>query len=149
MIWPMIEVKKVTKSIVRRRLYIPAGGAKPTPPVGPALSELKVNTRGFCEEFNAATKGMSGILPTDVFVSAGGKYSFTVKKETATELIKRKFGIKSGSKSPKRETILEIQFEELRSIAQEKMEDLTAFSEDAAMKILSGAAESIGIKINH
>lgn len=144
-------MKKVATSpkIVVRRLHIAAGSARATPPVGPVLSELKVNIKAFCEDFNAATKGLSGPLPVNISVAPGGKYTYKFNKETMTHLIKKEFNILKGSKSPKRDPILTINFEQLRPIARHKVADLTCVNEDAAMNTVLGTAISMGIKVNN
>lgn len=138
---------KASPKVVVRRLHIPANAARPTPPVGPVLSELKVNIKAFCDDFNAATSALAGsLLPVDIIVSPGGKYEYRIHKPTATELIKKAFNIKKGASSPKREKFMDIKYEDLRSVAEHKQEDLTHDIE-AAMRTLASSASSMGINV--
>lgn len=146
-----MNIKKTAQSTkpIKRRLHVEAGKARPTPPLGPALSELKVNIKVFCDDFNNATKNMSGTLPVDIFVKPGGKYTYKLHKETSSSLIKNHFKIKKGSQSPNREEFMEVEFEDFREIAEYKKEDLCALDTEAAMHTLAGSARSMGIVVRN
>lgn len=130
------------------RLHIKAGMANPAPPVGPALSQWKVNIMAFCKAFNDETQSMKGsVLPVDIIVSPGGKYTFKVGKERAGDLIRKALGIEKGCSNPGREVFKEISREQLREIAKYKNPDMTAFDEEGAINTLAGTARSMGIKV--
>ena len=119
------------------KLQIPAGGANPAPPVGPALGAQGVNIMQFCQAFNAATQDQAGtIIPVEITIYEDKTFDFVCKTPPATFLIKEKLGIKSGSGIP-----------QLREIAEIKMPDLNANDIEAAMEIIAGTARSMGVNI--
>ena len=138
--------KKITGYI---KLQVPAGEAKPAPPIGPALGQRGVNIMEFCKAFNAASgdmeKGMP--IPTVITVYADRSFSFETKTPPASFLIKRAAGLKSGSKEPGKATVGRIKRSQLREIAETKMKDLNANDLDAATKIIEGSAVSMGLEV--
>ena len=130
------------------RLHIKGGMANAAPPIGPALSQWKVNIMGFCKAFNDQTMGQKGLyLPVDIFVKAGGAYTFRVGSERSSDSIRRILGIDKGSSNPGRENFKEINREQLRELAKSKKPDMTAFDEEAAINTLAGTAKSMGIRV--
>ena len=130
------------------KLQIPAGGATPAPPVGPALGAKSVNIMQFCQAFNAATqdKGTT-IIPVEITVYEDKSFDFITKTPPAAVLIKEALGLESGSGEPHMEKVGELTKEQLRSIAEIKMPDLNANDIDAAMKVVQGTARSMGVRI--
>ncbi|MDA3922379.1 MAG: 50S ribosomal protein L11 [Salinisphaera sp.] len=138
--------KKVTGYI---KLQIPAGKANPSPPVGPALGQHGVNIMEFCKAFNAETQDMEAGLPTPVVITVFSDRSFSFIKKTppAAILLKKAANIKSGAADPLRETAGTVTRKQVEEIAETKWPDLNAADMDAAVRIISGSARSMGIKV--
>lgn len=137
--------KKVVKQI---KLQLPAGAANPAPPVGPALGAAGVNIMGFCKEFNAKTKDMSGmIIPAIISVYADRSFSFILKSPPASVLLQKAAGIAKGSGVPNRTKVGKVTRKQLEEIATTKKEDLNASDIDAAVKMIEGTARSMGIEV--
>ena len=130
------------------KLQIPAGGANPAPPVGPALGAQGVNIMQFCQAFNAATQDQAGtIIPVEITIYEDKTFDFVCKTPPAAFLIKEKLGIKSGSGIPQIRKVGELSLDQLREIAEIKMPDLNANDIEAAMEIIAGTARSMGVNI--
>ena len=136
--------KKVTGLV---KLQIPAGQANPSPPVGPALGQQGVNIMEFCKAFNAKTQTQAGtILPVVITVYADRTFSFIVKSPPASYLIKKAAKIEKGSSEPNKTKVGSLTIEDLQEIAKIKMDDLSAYDLDQAVKIIAGSARSMGIR---
>ncbi len=130
------------------KLQIPAGQATPSPPVGPALGQHGVNIMDFCKAFNAQTKGKEGtVIPVIISVYKDRSFTFITKTPPASALLKQAAGIAKGSGNPSREFVGTVTREQVREIAQTKMEDLNAFDIDQAMRIVEGSAKSMGLTV--
>ncbi len=130
------------------KLQVPAGGANPSPPVGPALGQHGVNIMEFCKAFNAATQEMEKGLPVPVVITVYADKSFTyiMKTPPASVLLKKAAGIQKGSGVPHTDKVGKVTRAQLEEIAQTKMADLNAYDMDAAVKIIAGSARSMGIE---
>lgn len=129
------------------KLQIPAGGATPAPPVGPALGQAGLNIMDFCKAFNAQTQQEAGtIIPVEITVYKDRTFSFITKTPPAVELLKKELGLESGSPVPNREKVGKVTDDQLRRIARIKMKDLNAADEEAAMRMIAGTARSMGIE---
>ena len=136
------------KERARIKLQIPAGSASPTPPVGPALGQHGVNIMEFCKAFNATTKDKQGlIIPVVITVYADRSFSFITKTPPASVLLKRAAGIEKGSGVPNRDKVGTVNRDQLREIAETKMEDLNANDVDAAIEMIAGTARSMGLVV--
>lgn len=130
------------------KLQIPAGKANPAPPIGPALGQRGVNIMAFCKEFNAKTqKQVGSILPTVITVFADKSFTFITKSPPASDLLKKAAKLESGSKTPGTAVAGTITLAQVKEIAKTKMEDLNAYEEDAAVKIILGSARSMGLEV--
>jgi large subunit ribosomal protein L11 len=137
--------KKVTGLI---KLQIQAGAATPAPPVGPALGQHGVNIMEFVKAYNAATESQRGnVIPVEITVYEDRSFTFVTKTPPAAELIKKAAGVPKGSGEPHRTKVAKLTQEQVREIAQTKMEDLNANDVDAAAKIIAGTARSMGITV--
>jgi large subunit ribosomal protein L11 len=137
--------KKVTGII---KLQIPAGQANPAPPVGPALGQHGVNIMGFCKEFNAATKGDAGlIIPVVITVFQDKSFTFITKSPPASVLLKKAAGITAGSKVPNKDKVGKVTRKQVMDIVKMKKSDMNATNDEAAFRVVSGTARSMGIEV--
>ena len=132
------------------KLQIPAGGANPSPPVGPALGQAGVNIMDFCNAFNTETKDAEKGLPLPVVISVYEDKSFTfiVKTPPAAVLIKKALNIPKGSGEPNKEKVGKISRKQLEEIAKMKEPDLNANDIDNAVRIIAGTARSMGVEVD-
>ena len=137
--------KKVTGYI---KLQIPAGKATPAPPVGPALGQHGVSIPNFVKEFNERTKGQIGlIIPVVITIYADRTFTFITKTPPAAVLIKKACGIESGSGVPNKTKVATITKEDIRKIAETKMNDLNAKDLEGAMSMIAGTCRSMGVVV--
>ena len=130
------------------RLQLPAGAANPAPPVGPALGAQGVNIMAFCKEFNAATKDKAGlVIPVIISVYQDKSFTFILKSPPASILLKKAAGIASGSKVPNKDKVGKVTRKQILEIIKLKGADLQANSEEAAVRMVSGTARSMGIEV--
>ena len=138
--------KEVTNVI---KLQIEAGKATPAPPVGPALGSSGVNIMQFVKEFNDKTANQPGmIIPTVITVYKDKSFTFITKVPPVAVLIKKALKIQKGSGKPNKEKVATITTEQVRQIAEQKMEDLNAASIESAMSMVKGTARSMGIVVS-
>jgi len=130
-------------------LQVPAGKANPSPPIGPALGQRGVNIMEFCKAFNAKSKDIEPDTPIPVKITVFSDRSFTFEMKTppASYLLKKAAKTKSGSKEPGRVVAGKVTQDQLREIAEAKMQDLNANSVEQAMKIIAGSARSMGLEV--
>ncbi|MQG87314.1 MAG: 50S ribosomal protein L11 [SAR202 cluster bacterium] len=137
--------KKVTTVI---KLQLPAGGATPAPPVGPALGQHGVNIMQFVKEYNERSASLAGnIVPVELTVYADRSFSIELKTPPASDMIKKAAGISGGSGQVGIQTAGKISRDKIREIAETKMPDLNTNNIEAAMKIIEGSARSMGVEI--
>jgi large subunit ribosomal protein L11 len=139
--------KKITGYI---KLQVPAGAANPSPPIGPALGQRGLNIMEFCKAFNARTAQMTKGMPIPVVITAYQDRSFTfeMKLPPVSYWLKEAAGIASGSKTPgKGGTAGKVTTAQIREIATKKMPDLNCDTVDAAVAMVKGSAQSMGLEI--
>jgi len=131
------------------KLQIEAGKATPAPPVGPALGQHGVNIMGFVKEYNERTASMSGaIVPVEISVFEDRSFSFIIKSPPASDLLRKAASIDKGSSSPLADKVGSVTQDQIKKIAETKMNDLNAADIEGAMKIIEGTARSMGIRVN-
>ena len=137
--------KEITNVV---KLQIEAGKATPAPPVGPALGSSGVNIMQFVKEFNDRTANQPGmIIPVVITVYKDKSFEFITKVPPVAVLIKKALGLKSGSGKPNKDKVAKITKEQVKAIAEQKMEDLNAASVEAAMSMVAGTARSMGVVV--
>ncbi|MGD8305388.1 MAG: 50S ribosomal protein L11 [Ignavibacteria bacterium] len=130
------------------KLQIPAGKANPSPPVGPALGQRGVNIMEFCKQFNAKTQDKDGIIiPVVITVYKDKSFSFITKTPPAAVLLKRAAKIEKGSDESNRTKVGKVSKNQVKEIAEAKMEDLNAYNIENAMSMVAGTARSMGLKV--
>lgn len=130
------------------KLQIKGGAANPSPPVGPALGSKGVNIMEFCKQFNARTQDRAGkLLPVVITVYSDKSFDFIVKTPPVAVQLLEVSKSKSGSAEPNRVKVASVTWEQVRTIATEKMSDLNCFTIDSAMKMVAGTARSMGITV--
>ncbi|HEY9221480.1 MAG: 50S ribosomal protein L11 [Lutibacter sp.] len=137
------EISKVVK------LQVKGGAANPSPPVGPALGAAGVNIMEFCKQFNARTQDKQGkILPVAITVYKDKSFEFVVKTPPAAMQIMEAAKAKKGSSEPNRNKVATVTWDQLRVIAEDKMQDLNAFTIESAMLMIAGTARSMGVNVS-
>ncbi len=138
-------MKKVIGQI---KLQLPAGKANPSPPVGPALGQHGVNIMAFCKEFNSKTQKDAGlIIPVVISVYQDRSFSFIMKTPPAAVLIKKALNLQSGSARPNKDKVGKITLEQVKEIAQTKLQDTNAGSLETCMQSIIGTARSMGVEL--
>ena len=136
------EISKVVKLQVR------GGAANPSPPVGPALGAAGVNIMEFCKQFNARTQDKPGkVLPVSITVYKDKSFDFVVKTTPAAVQLLEAAKVKKGSGEPNRAKIASVTWDQIRTIAEDKMVDLNAFKVESAMKMIADTARSMGLTV--
>ena len=132
------------------KLHIPGGGATPAPPVGSALGQYGVNIMDFVQAFNNDTGSRQGeTVPVEITIYEDNSFTFVTKTAPASYLIKKAIGLESGSPEPHKEKVASITRDQLKNIAEAKMEDLNANDIDAAINIIAGTARSMGVTVEN
>ena len=130
------------------KLQIKGGAANPSPPVGPALGSKGINIMDFCKAFNARTQDRAGkVLPVVITYYTDKSYDFIVKTPPVAVQLMEAAKIKGGSAEPSRKKVAEITWDQVRTIAQDKMPDLNCFTVETAMTLVAGTARSMGITV--
>ena len=130
------------------KLQIKGGAANPSPPVGPALGSKGINIMDFCKAFNARTQDKAvKILPVVITYYADKSYDFVVKTPPAAVQLMEVAKVKKGSAEPNRKKVAEVTWDQIRTIAEDKMPDLNCFTIEAAMSMIAGTARSMGITV--
>ena len=130
------------------KLQIPAGQATPAPPVGTALGPQGINIMAFVKEFNSRTAKENGmILPVEITIFSDKSFTFITKTPPAAILLKKEAGLEKGSGQPNRNKVGKVTRAQVKKIAEIKMPDLNCDSLDSAMKMVAGAARSMGLEV--
>lgn len=131
------------------KLQIKGGAANPSPPVGPALGAKGVNIMEFCKQFNAKTQEQAGkVLPVVITVYNDKSFDFIIKTPPAAVQLLEAAKIKSGSAESNRKKVGTVTWDQIKEIAENKMQDLNAFKVSSAMRMIAGTARSVGLKVS-
>jgi large subunit ribosomal protein L11 len=137
---------KKIKAVVK--LQIKAGAATPAPPVGQILAPHGLNISEFCQKFNEATRDkMGSTIPAQITIYEDRTFDFVLQAPPAAELIMKAVNIEKGSGEPQKKKVAKITKDQLKKIAETKMQDLNANDIESAMKIIEGTAKSMGISV--
>ncbi|MBD42296.1 MAG: 50S ribosomal protein L11 [Alphaproteobacteria bacterium MarineAlpha5_Bin12] len=131
------------------KLQIPAGGANPSPPVGPALGQRGLNIMDFCKAFNEKTKNLEKGSPIPVVITAykDKKFDFITKLPPVSYYLKKAANLKKGNSTPGKSVLGKINLKQIEEIAKTKMEDLNAINIEGAIEMVKGSARSMGMEI--
>lgn len=130
------------------KLQIKGGAANPAPPVGPALGAKGVNIVDFCKQFNARTQDRAGkLLPVVITVYQDKSFDFVIKTPPVAAQLLEATKKKSGSAEPNRIKVASVSWDQVQTIATDKMPDLNAFTVSSAMHMVAGTARSMGINV--
>jgi len=130
------------------KLQIRGGAANPSPPVGPALGAKGVNIMEFCKQFNARTQDRAGkVLPAVITVYSDKSFDFVIKTPPAAVQLKEAAKLKSGSPEPNRIKVAAVTWDQIKAIAEDKLQDLNCFTVESGMKMVAGTARSMGITV--
>ncbi|HOK26198.1 MAG TPA: 50S ribosomal protein L11 [Bacteroidales bacterium] len=130
------------------KLQIRGGAANPSPPVGPALGSKGVNIMEFCKQFNARTQDKAGkIIPVIITVYSDKSFDFVIKTPPVSVQLLEAAKLQKGSPEPNRNKVATVTWDQVKAIAQEKMQDLNCYTLESAMKMVAGTARSMGITI--
>jgi len=130
------------------KLQVRGGAANPSPPVGPALGAKGVNIMEFCKQFNGRTQDKAGkVLPVVITVYTDKSFDFIIKTPPVAVQLKEAAKLKSGSSEPNRKKVAAVTQDQVRAIAEDKMQDLNCFTVESAMSMVAGTARSMGITV--
>ena len=130
------------------KLQVKGGAANPSPPIGPALGSKGVNIMEFCKQFNGRTQDKAGkILPVVITVYKDKSFDFVIKTPPAAVQVMEAAKVKGGSAQPNRQKVGSITWEQVKTIATDKMADMNCFTVDSAMRMIAGTARSLGVTV--
>ncbi len=130
------------------KLQIKGGAANPSPPVGPALGSKGLNIMDFCKQFNALTQSKAGkVLPVVITYYDDKSFTFVIKTPPAAVQLMEAAKVKKGSAEPNRKKVASVTWDQIKSIAEDKMPDLNCFTVESAMRLIAGTARSMGITV--
>mgnify|MGYP002664964251 CR=1 FL=1 len=130
------------------KLQIKGGAANPSPPVGPALGSKGVNIMEFCKQFNARTQDKAGkVIPVIITVYNDKTFEFVTKTPPVAVQLIEASKTKKGSAEPNRAKVASVTWNQVKAIAEDKMQDLNCFTLESAMKMVAGTARSMGIAV--
>lgn len=130
------------------KLQVKGGAANPAPPIGPALGAKGVNIMEFCKQFNARTQDKAGkVIPVIITVYTDKSFEFIIKQPPVAIQLKDAAKIQLGSKESNRAKVGSVSWDQIKTIAADKMPDFNCFTEESAMKMVAGTARSLGLTI--
>ena len=130
------------------KLQVRGGAANPAPPVGPALGSKGVNIMEFCKQFNARTQDKAGkVLPVLITVYSDKSFDFIIKTPPAAIQLMEAAKLKGGSGEPNLKKVGKVTWDQVKTIAEDKMPDLNCFTLESAMSMVAGTARSMGLTV--
>jgi large subunit ribosomal protein L11 len=130
------------------KLQVKGGAANPAPPIGPALGSKGVNIMEFCKQFNARTQDKAGkVLPVVITVYSDKSFDFIIKQPPVAISIKEVTKVQTGSAESNRKKVGSISWDQIRKIAEDKMQDMNCFTIESAMSMVAGTARSMGVNV--
>ena len=130
------------------KLHVPAGKAAPAPPIGPALGQRGLNIMEFCKQFNARSQDKIGkVLPVSITVYKDKSFDFVIKTPPAAVQLLEAAKLKGGSGEPNRQKVGKVSWDQIKAIAEDKMQDLNCFTVESAMSMVAGTARSMGLTV--
>ena len=131
------------------KMQVPAGGASPSPPIGPALGQRGLNIMEFCKAFNAKTQEMEANMPipTIVTIFEDKSFTFEIKTPPASYFLRKAAKLDKGGSAPGREVVGSVTMAQCRDIAEQKLKDLNTTDLDEAQKMIAGSARSMGLEV--
>ena len=132
------------------KMQVPAGGASPSPPIGPALGQRGLNIMEFCKAFNAKTQEMDANMPIPTIetIFEDKSFSFEIKTPPASYFLKKAAKLDKGGSAPGREVAGSVTMAQCRDIAEQKLKDLNTTDLDEAQKMIAGSARSMGLEVH-
>ncbi len=131
------------------KMQVPAGGASPSPPIGPALGQRGLNIMEFCKAFNAKTQEMEKDIPipTIVTIFEDKSFIFEIKTPPASFYLRKAAELSKGGSLPGREVAGSVTMDQCREIANEKLKDLNTNDVEQAAKQIAGSARAMGLEV--
>ncbi len=131
------------------KLQVPAGAASPSPPIGPALGQRGLNIMEFCKGFNAATQEMEkgSPIPVTITIFSDKSFTYSMKQPPVSHFLLKALGLPKGSQKPGHEVAGSVSQDQLREIAEKKIQDLNADTIEAAMAQIAGSARAMGLEV--
>ncbi len=130
------------------KLQCKGGQANPAPPIGPALGSKGINIMEFCKQFNARTQDKPGkVLPVLITVYSDKSFDFIIKTPPAAVQLMELSKVQGGSKEPNRIKVGKVTWDQVRTIAEDKMPDLNCSKIESAMSMVAGTARSMGLTV--
>lgn len=141
-------MSKGKKLVAEVKIQLPAAGATPKPPLGPAVGSYGINIAMFCKEFNEKTKDMAGlVVPAIISIYSDRSFTFILKSPPVSVLLKQAAGVAAGSAVPNRTKVGQVTCAQVLEIARTKKPDLNCKSDDAAVLMVLGTARTMGITV--
>ena len=129
-------------------LQLNAGKATPAPPVGTALGPHGINIVEFTKSYNEKTADKVGqVIPAQITIFEDRSFTFVLKTPPAPDLLRKAAGVTKGTATAGREIVGSVTRDQLREIANIKLQDLNANDLDGAMAQIEGTARSMGIEV--
>jgi large subunit ribosomal protein L11 len=130
------------------KLQVKGGAANPAPPIGPALGSKGINIMEFCKQFNARTQDKAGkVLPVIISVYSDKSFDFIIKTPPVASQLLEAAKVQKGSSESNRKKAGSVTWDQVRKIAEDKMQDMNCFKVESAMKMVAGSARSMGIAV--